>query len=149
MFVGVGQSVDANPKTGEVIINGHDKSVQGHHIISVDPFSKTPSKMKSIAKIPAPNVALLGGSSALDWDSDTFFATLVLPKGLGGLPVFTAVANNADGSATVRLGKDGKSISQDLTPEQLLAPPPPAPPFSVGMVAVKISSGKVCDPLDR
>jgi hypothetical protein len=52
-----------------VIIAGHDSTVQGHHIFYVNPHGATPSKVYSIAKIAAPAVYLLGGSSAVDWDA--------------------------------------------------------------------------------
>eukprot|EP00041_Stephanoeca_diplocostata_P025163 m.652141 g.652141 ORF g.652141 m.652141 type:complete len:433 (-) comp22688_c0_seq4:2877-4175(-) len=136
-FVGVGQSVGVDPLTGLVIINGHDSTVQGHHFISVDPWSATPSKATSICKIPAPNVYLLGGSSTVDWDAGVMYAMLVMPPADGSAAaVWEPFNTTADIQAQAR-------YVPNRAPEMIVKqsadgapPPPPPPPFSVQLMAI-------------
>lgn len=139
--VGVGQSVGVDPLTGIVIINGHDSTVQGHHFISVNPWSSTPSKATSICKIPAPNVYLLGGSSTVDWDAGVMYAMLVMPPADGSaMAAWQPFNTTADIHAQARyvpnrapqmIARPAKSTTDGAPP-----PPPPPPPFSVQLMAI-------------
>jgi hypothetical protein len=141
-FVGVGQSVDVDPKSGVVIIKGQDATVMGHHIFSVDPFGKDPTKITTIAKIPAPAVGLLGGSSTVDWDLKIFYSPLVLPPA-GQAPEpwdadseITQVQRHPGGTWTPVVNANPHGPT----------PPPPVPKFRVELCGVSfagINAGKV------
>mmetsp|Transcript_4319 Transcript_4319/g.10990 ORF Transcript_4319/g.10990 Transcript_4319/m.10990 type:complete len:443 (+) Transcript_4319:78-1406(+) len=148
MFVGVGQSVGVDPLSGRVIISGHDSTVQGHHIFWIDPHGAKPSKPTTIAKIAAPAVYLLGGSSAVDWNNKVFYAIMVLPPKGGdvGAAGWPKVYNYSQMDKVWLRPHGGVQRSPSALHRAAGAadpppPPPPPPPFSVNLVGVAFGEG--------
>jgi len=71
VFIGVGQAVDFNINTGEVLVSGRDPATGNkHHVLSVNPNTK---QMTSIAVIGDQDV--LGGAAAYDSKNNVYWLT--------------------------------------------------------------------------
>jgi len=81
VLVGVGQTCNVIPATGEVLVSGRDRIRARHHVLKVNPVNGTNSVIAEIADID-----VLGGASAYDPD----FEILWLQFGIqnGGINLF-------------------------------------------------------------
>ena len=74
-FIGIGQAIDFNPNTGEVLVSGFDPSVGNqHHLLRVNPASKV---VRSVAVIGDIKYGLAGAPSAYDWVNNMWWTEVV------------------------------------------------------------------------
>jgi len=76
VLVGVGQTCNVIPKTGEVLVSGRDRIRARHHILKVDPVSGNNTLIAEIGDID-----VLGGASAYDPDAEYLWLQFGLTSG--------------------------------------------------------------------
>jgi hypothetical protein len=113
-----------------------DSTIAGHHVLQVDPANPLAAPL-SLAKIPAPNVGILGGDAALDTLTGNFYMSVALSP---------PSAPRKDAAASWAF--DRHAVDWRSTP---LAPPtprpttqPPPPPVEIDWVV--ISTRSVAEP---
>ena len=79
VFVGLGQALDVDPLTGDVIAIGQSKVVHMHHeVVRVDFKTKHVTTLTTV-KFEATNIAILGGqANTLDYKNQVEYMTLPL-----------------------------------------------------------------------
>jgi len=152
MFVGVGQYMAADVATGCVVIADYDAKAGAYHVIQGCPFGPDPTTWKTVTKITAPNIGLLGSCSAIDAHRGLFYATMPVPPQRGasatasdGTMHMVKLDANLSTATVVRTHVPSTTVRDTGAPLNQ-PPPPPVPPFEIDLVAVSIQAatlGKV------